>query len=205
VRDALLQLSHDVRHSVGTILALVDATRHDISADSATRQFLDGIENEASSIAALCRSVLSGEPATCLVRVDELVRRVVDTATSDFRGRVDFSLSAVSTTCDVVALSRLLRNLTQNACRAAGPSGRVALGVRQYGGTIVIDVNDSGLGFGKLTREGGLGLAIVQSAADALEGSVSIAEDPTGTSVVVTIPVVQPASSSPIELSGRSA
>jgi signal transduction histidine kinase len=128
----------------------------------------------------------------------------VETASSDFRGRVEFSLSTVSTICDVVALSRLLRNLTRNACRAAGPDGRVTVAVRQYARTILIEVTDSGPGFGTMTREGGLGLAIVQSAADALEGSVSIAEDRPDTSVILTIPLTQPAQSPPIERSGSS-
>jgi signal transduction histidine kinase len=193
LREALLELSHDVRHSVGTILTLVDASRHDIDADSATVEYLDGIECEASSIAALCRHVLAGEQTHCSVRVDDLAQRIVHAATSDFGGEIELALAPVSLTCDEIALTRLIRNLTQNACRAAGARGWVRVSVRCVARTILIEVADSGPGFGHVSREGGLGLAIVQSAVEALHATLTVAERQRRTSIVVSIPVEQPA------------
>jgi signal transduction histidine kinase len=203
--EALLQLSHDVRHSVGTILMLVDASRHELDPDDVTTQFLDGIEFEAGGIAAACRKILVGLPSQCSVRVDDLARQIVKAVSCQFQGTVDLSLEPVSITCDEVALSRLLHNLLQNACHAAGPNGCICVAVRQFARTIWIQVADSGPGFGNVTVEGGLGLAIVQSATEALHGSVTITDDARNrTSVVVTIPVEQPAGRSPTGMLGSS-
>jgi DNA-binding CsgD family transcriptional regulator len=91
-QQALLELSHDIRHSVGTILELVDGGRRLADARSDSARFLDGIEFEADSIAALCRAVLGDAAEEGSTRVDQLTKRVVAAATSSFDATIDLTL-----------------------------------------------------------------------------------------------------------------
>ena len=131
VQQALQEFSHDIRHSVGTILMLVDGGRHDTDACSELARFLDGIEFEADSIAALCRAILGDASEQRRTRVDQVTKRVVAAATSGFDGTIEVALEPASVTGDELALVRMLRNLLDNACRAAGPKGRVGVRVRE--------------------------------------------------------------------------
>jgi signal transduction histidine kinase len=58
-----------------------------------------------------------------------------------------------------VDLRRVVANLLANATRAAGPSGTVTIEVGCRDGGMLIVVEDSGPGFGRLSGRSGLGLS----------------------------------------------
>ncbi|MGI9279289.1 MAG: hybrid sensor histidine kinase/response regulator [Endozoicomonas sp.] len=110
---------------------------------------------------------------------------------------------------DPVLLRRILQNFLTNAlryCRTDG--GRVMLGCRRRGNTLVVEVRDNGQGipvekqelvfaeFQRFHTDGkglGLGLAIARGVAELLGHSLSVRSRPgAGTVFTVSLPVVQP-------------
>lgn len=85
---------------------------------------------------------------------------------------------------DPVALRRALRNLLDNAIRAAGLHGRVDITVCQAGERIVVDVSDDGPGFGRIPTQSGLGLSEVRAFAQSAGGSVSVTESELGGTLI---------------------
>jgi signal transduction histidine kinase len=81
-------------------------------------------------------------------------------------------------------LSRLLTNLIQNACRAAGPDGVVQLTVANEDAWSVIRIGDSGTGFIETPTSGGIGLALVAAIAVRLEGHLTLGRSPLGGALV---------------------
>lgn len=93
---------------------------------------------------------------------------------------------------DPVAWSRALRNLLDNAGRAAGTSGTVRVVVAQGAGTLSVDVADSGPGFGLGDRgQASLGLSQVFQLVDRHRGHVEVRRSEMGGATVrLVIPVV---------------
>jgi signal transduction histidine kinase len=101
-----------------------------------------------------------------------------------------------------VAVRRLITNLVDNACRAAGADGEVSITVRSPRAGAVIEVADSGPGPGAWSetlgtpREGraatttGLGLHIVRSIVEGCGGLIEVgpADSLSGSKVAVTLP-----------------
>ena len=93
---------------------------------------------------------------------------------------------------DRVSLRRVLRNLLENAIRAAGPDGVVELSAEQTAdGMLAVSIGDSGPGFG--FGPPGLasrGLAIVRTLVEAAGGHLDVGTAALGgASVTVTFPV----------------
>jgi signal transduction histidine kinase len=99
-----------------------------------------------------------------------------------------------------VAVRRLLSNLVDNACRAAGAGGGVSIKVRRVRAGAVIEVADSGPGPGAWSESlgtpraghaaAGLGLHIVRSIVDVCGGLIEVgpADALSGSNVAVTLP-----------------
>jgi signal transduction histidine kinase len=87
---------------------------------------------------------------------------------------------------------RILGNLLANACRAAGPAGRVRILVDEADGQARLAIADSGNGLGQPTAQGGrtgLGLDIVGALALKYGGSVHLGvSDLGGLAVTVLLP-----------------
>ncbi|MGC4937302.1 sensor histidine kinase [Kribbella sp. DT2] len=164
------------------LLRLIDAESSEVDALLALAGPDDtSYGGEAVDVAGLVRSVI--EP---LVPTTEAALAVSET---------DVGPAEISR----VALRRILRNLVQNAVRAA-PDGRVEVRVRpgaQVGarssGGVTVEVADSGPGFGRGPR--GLasqGLSIVTELAAAVGGGVDIGRSELGgASVTVFLPSTQ--------------
>lgn len=91
---------------------------------------------------------------------------------------------------DPVALRRAVMNVADNAGRAAGRHGTVAVTVEVAGEVAVVTVADDGLGFGRIEPRSGHGLGIVDRALDRCGGWLEVASAPgTGTQVRLTVPL----------------
>ena len=85
---------------------------------------------------------------------------------------------------DLLHLRRAVGNLVDNATRAAGPDGRVDVGVLRDGDRVRIEVGDDGPGFGGLPPQTGLGLAVVLDVAASCGGALEIEDGPEGGALV---------------------
>ncbi len=183
------QLGHDMRHEVATIMllaSLLDAAP-DVGPDSRQRarqllgeaRWLEELqrayEDTLAARADLTRSV--PEP----IRLDLIAREVVAATRLSTQTTIDLYADEAWAYTDRLAFWRTLRNMIGNAVRAAGPRGRVGVGVASAAGWAIIQVDDDGPGFGSV--EPGmesLGLEIVREFADRWSGNLEIRRGPLG-------------------------
>lgn len=165
---------HDLRQPVAAIMMLAAAASvGDI--DHETRLRLDQIIAEASWISSIIRDGLADQASEEDLDLREIVRA---TATQLRSGKVTYDIQVrerpVPLRGNGVLLRRALENLVDNAHRAAGPGGTVRLAVRETGSWAVIEVEDSGPGFGRIDPGCGLGLAVVADVASRHGGTLVV-------------------------------
>ena len=101
---------------------------------------------------------------------------------------------------DALEVARLVTNLVDNALRAAGPQGRVVVGLRLIGAAeggpprAVLTVEDSGPGFGSAPAGvASLGLHVVRAVLDELRGTMVVGRSALGGACIeVTLPAAAP-------------
>jgi signal transduction histidine kinase len=143
------------------------------------------------------------------VALDDLARAEADRARRDTQRVVHTDIRPVRLEADPVAMSRMIRNLVENAVRHAVSCVGIAVGGRD--GAVVVTVSDDGPGIAPADRSrvferfvrldsdrarsgggAGLGLAIVAEIVAAHGGTVTIDDPPSGgTKMIVTLPVFQ--------------
>ncbi len=189
------RVRHDLRQSLAVVRALVSVGTSD-APDAVQR--LQLVEREVDWMAELLSPEHSGEPdggPVAVVDLAEVVseawRSIAATSPCDVRLLRE---SSVNVTADAVELRRSVRNLIDNAVRAAGAGGRVDLRVRSVGGRAVLEVTDDGPGFGRIPHQQGLGLVTVRLFAAEVRGSLEVGRSPSGgTRLTLTMPRLLPA------------
>jgi len=190
-----MQLSHDVRHGLATIGVIVEtlATTRPLSGE--VTDCLRGLRSELSSLIALVDeefSVTEGPLGVRPIRLDvaavDLVKSLRPATSTVLEVHVQPTQSAVS----MVGLWRALRNLLDNAVRAASPTGTVQVRVFTLQGRAIIEVEDNGPGFGLAPRgQASLGLGIVQDFLGIYDGTLEIAPgQDSGCCARITLPAV---------------
>jgi signal transduction histidine kinase len=166
--DTIRALLHDLRQPLAAILLLSGTEAGDIA------RKMEGISGQARWLADLVETVLSGAAgdevgSTDLVHVVEAaVARA--TATADCTIAVGI-LETPEVWARPVALSRALACVLDNAIRAAGPGGRVDVGVHTAGDGIHLTVADDGPGLGQVAGRTSLGLTTTRAMVAACHGS----------------------------------
>lgn len=173
-----MQLLRGVCHDVAQELAVIQLiggliARAAVGLPDDVRRSLAEMSARASYISKMMGDAVEGR--SCLEDVD--VTEVVVRAAADIRLRSTASCRAVGRPVRLLSDAALLRraviNLLDNAVRAAGPAGTVLVRVRPSRIGAVIQVDDSGPGWGYAPRgRASLGLGIVRQCADAHGGSV---------------------------------
>ena len=167
------RLRHDLRQSLSTVMML---------AAIVDRQPLDGPEIRSSLEQMLHEVDWMKEVVACqacdaeaLVDVGEAVAAVWEpvAAVQSCSLRL-VRESQVWAWTDPVALGRSVRNLLDNAIRAAGGEGEVEVRVAAGRGTVEIEVGDSGPGFGLIRPQERLGLLTVRRYASEQNGRLLI-------------------------------
>jgi signal transduction histidine kinase len=93
---------------------------------------------------------------------------------------------------DPVGLRRSVRNIIENAVRAVGTHGSVEIRVRRSGAEALLEVADSGPGFGKLAPQQGLGLLTVRRFVEQSSGRFAVSTSRLGGALVsLRLPAVQ--------------
>lgn len=187
--STLRELCHDLIEPAATIRWLVRAAEADSGDELHDR--LAAIATAAGQIAAICGDILDPPRRRPCVRLDRVAAEAIASARTRYTGAIDIvsqPVTALACTGDII---RILCNLLANACRAAGPVGRVVVAVGQADGCARLTIADSGQGLAGPTSGGraGLGLDIVGSLALKNGGTVNLGvSDLGGLAVTVQVP-----------------
>ncbi|MCV7329430.1 HAMP domain-containing sensor histidine kinase [Mycobacterium cookii] len=205
--------SHELRSPLATIISgleVAEAHPELLDADLAINTLLPEAHRMQTLIQDLLVLARADEHSLALrkepVRLGELAEVEAARARRGAACTINTDISAANLTGDPTALSRVIRNLVDNAVRHA--KSRVDVTVGSDDGHAIITVSDDGPGipvaersrvFGRFVRldsdrarssgGSGLGLAIVADLVTAHGGSVSIDDQPReGTTMVVKLP-----------------
>jgi signal transduction histidine kinase len=168
-------LRHDIRAAAATIALLANGLRSAITDEDDRERARTGIVECAQIITRLA-SDTAADRAVLRASVSEVVHASVQrarlTSQVDLVVSDDTTSSAVTgATLDIV---RVVDNLIANACDAAGPGGRVTVGLTEEPDDVVIDIVDSGPGIEPDRTGRGLGLHIVDALVERLHGTVLV-------------------------------
>jgi Histidine kinase-, DNA gyrase B-, and HSP90-like ATPase len=202
----LRELCHDLTVPATSIRLLASVAAKESDPDPSLKVRLRQIADEAGRIADICSYFLdpARKPGPTDLRL--LAVDAADSARSRFSGAVDVVADPATVTAHPVDVARILANLLDNACRAAGPTGRVRLAVQREGGRVRLVVADSGRGFGHGEfGQASLGLGIVAALVRRNDGAVQMSTgDLGGLAVTVTLPEAgRPVASDTLPEAGR--
>jgi signal transduction histidine kinase len=187
--SSLRELCHDLIEPAATIRWLVRAA--EAESGDVLHDRLEAIAAAASQIAAICDDILDPPQGPPHVRLDKIAAEAAASARARYTGVIDVvsqPVTALACTGDVI---RILCNVLANACRAAGPSGRVIVAVDEADGRARLMIADSGHGLAGATAGGraGLGLEIIGALVLKYGGSVHLGvSDLGGLAVTVQVP-----------------
>ncbi len=186
--SSLRELCHDLIELTATIRWLARAAEAESGEE--LRDRLGVIGATAGQIAAICDDVLDPPQCSPCVRIDRLAAEAVMSARAHYDGVIDLvsqPVTALARTGDII---RILCNILANACRAAGPAGRITVEVDEADGQARLTIADSGHGASAVSSgRAGLGLEIISALALKYGGSVHFgASDLGGLAVTVRVP-----------------
>ena len=152
---------------------------------------LGAIAIAAGQIAAICEHILDRPQRYAGVRLDLLADDAAASAGVRYTGVIDVVSEPVTVLAEAGGVVRILDNILTNACRAAGPDGKIRLSVDAADGRARLTIADSGSGLRQPAPAGraGLGLEIIGSLALKYGGSVHLGgSDLGGLAVTVWLP-----------------
>lgn len=187
---ALRGLLHDLGRDLSTLSYLVELVHGGSALDPVTRRRVDLIAHELDRLTELIQNKAMRGPEPEILPVHPMLEQIISLAA--MLDGTQIRLLVADNLCmriDGTSLWRMVANLLENAVRAAGPHGHVA--VTAYGGPdVLIEVTDDGPGFGN--GPGGsasLGLSIVTGLAKACGGSLFVQPaEPFGTRAQLVFP-----------------
>ncbi|HYZ19873.1 MAG TPA: PAS domain S-box protein [Gaiellaceae bacterium] len=208
-REFVANAAHELRTPIAAVLSAVEVLQAGAKENTEDRDlFLGHIEREANRLARLAHTLLVLARAQAghagikveLVELRPLLQDVADTI--ETQDAVEVAVECASDLriwSDRDLLEQALTSLANNAV-AYTSAGRVTLAASQADSTIALEVRDTGSGIepedrervferfyrsNRATHEGfGLGLAIVQQAAEALAAEIELDSDRgTGTTI----------------------
>ena len=179
--DTMREACHDLRQPVATISALASAALGESGLSSEMAGWLQLILAETRYIDGIVLDVLGAADAACPIDVGALVTAVVRARLLTATCAIEGDVAPVQVLGSRVQLYRAIDNLVDNAERAAGPTGRVRIGVRWTDGQCVVDVEDDGPGFGaRVPSRWRLGLQVVSRVTADLDGRLEIGDSAMG-------------------------
>lgn len=189
--SSLRELCHDLIEPAATIRWLVRAAETEAEAGDELRDRLAAIAAAAGQIAVICDDILNPPRCRPQIRLDKIVAEAVASVGARYAGVIDVVSQPVTALVHASDIIRILCNILANACRAAGPVGRIAVKVEEADGQAQLTIADSGPGLAGAAVGGraGLGLEIVGALALKYGGSVQLAvSDLGGLAVTVLVP-----------------
>lgn len=204
-RDARLQMmlagiAHEVRNPLGGIELFGGLLLEDLPPDDPRRTHVDRILNELHNLAKVVNDFLDyarqRPPNLAPTDMPALIRETWELVEgdADTKGvQVRFDLAPIQMEVDADEVRRALLNLTRNAVQATEAGSTVRLELTEEDGQVLLAVEDQGPGvpadvrdqifepfFTTKEKGTGLGLALVQRAAEVHGGRVRCSEAPGG-------------------------
>src|ERR1700733_632374 len=210
----LRELCHDLTVPATAIKLLTQVAAAESDPGPAMLARLRQISDEASRIADICSYFLAQPADAGASPSDEgpadlhlLAAEAADSMRWRYSGVVTVSAEPITVAAHPVVVIRILNNLLDNACRAAGPGGRVQVTVRRDGVQARLVIADSGPGFGQAeSGKASLGLSIVAAMVRRGGGSLRMgASDFGGIAVTVTLPAAEADNQAPSLASAKGA
>jgi signal transduction histidine kinase len=190
----LRELCHDLTMPATSIRLLASVAAKESDPDPALKNRLRQIADEAARIADICGYFLDPTRRSGPSDLRILAADAADSARSRYRASIEVVAETVSAAAHPVDVVRILANLLDNACRAAGPEGRVRLVVERDAQRVRLVVADSGQGFGYgEPGRASLGLGIVAALVRRNNGALQMGtSDVGGLAVTVILPESRP-------------
>ncbi len=186
----LARLSHDLRQcvSAGLLLASLPSEQ---AVDAQTQRRFELLRQTLSHAAELVETMSEeSTPRQRVVDLAQLSGACVDVAQVGHRiGLTCDTWHAPVVLADPLMVRRAIDNMIDNAVRAAGDLGIIAVRVGSDLVDVWVEVSDNGPGFGQIEHGTGRGLSVVTSAVRAAGGHLTINSGPgPGTTVRLTFP-----------------
>lgn len=179
------RLRHDIRQPLSAVLLMVASLRADPNLPPKARESLRRIEHEAAWMAEMLADSEEDADTPRVVDVGAVIEQPVNAACAVSPCRLRFRrMLGVQVVADPVSLRRAVRNVVDNAVRAVGDDGCVNVTVRRTVTDAVVEVADSGPGFGRLPRQHGLGLLTVRRFLDDVGGALAVGSSHLGGALV---------------------
>jgi signal transduction histidine kinase len=184
-----LQIAHDIRHELSTIMLLASTLMSSTDFGQQGRVRAQQLLGEARWLDELLNAygatpTNAREGATdpqCAVRLDELADDVVKAIALSCTVQISLKTQAVSARVERLAFWRALRNVICNAMEAAGPGGTLTVRVLSVSGAAIVEVDDDGPGFDPAgPTTGSHGLAIVEDFVASCGGRLEIGRSDLG-------------------------
>lgn len=191
VSRRLRALHHDLSQPLAAIGAYAEAVLGDPDLPERAIENLERLAEEVAALLELCRHALVQRVPPCPVSLGHLARAVAAGCQTIHDADIGVQVSRVALVVgEEVELRRMLWNLLDNACRAAGVGGRVRVTVDGAGGLATLEVGDSGPGFGQAGEgKASLGLAGVGLYVRTQGGDLRVSTSELGGALVtVTLP-----------------
>ena len=175
-----LELQHRAKNSLAMIYGLIHLTALNSSSQE-VRSVLEHVLSRVRAISELY-SLLYGSERTEEVRLDEYCERIA-LALAGMSDKIKLKLELERLTYpikDASALGLILTELVTNSAKYAFPerrSGTVRVELKKLDSEGLLVVADDGVGFSEpagAPRKGGLGLSLVRSLVEQLDGSFTI-------------------------------
>ena len=189
----LRELGHDVTMRAASVRLLAGVAARESELDPALTRRLRQIADEAERVIDICGSFLDPSREAGPSVLDVLAADAAGSARLRHQATIDVVAESVVAAAHPVDVLRILDNLLDNACRAAGPGGRVRLEVERAGDRARLVVADSGPGFGRgEPGHASLGLGIVGALVRRSGGGVRMGRgDLGGLAVTVVLPAAR--------------
>jgi len=168
------RLRHDIRHELGTIIMLASAVAVSDDVGPVSRTRIQQLLGETRWLDHLLQQLEDDDeapaPSPERVPVHELTSGIVSGMRLSTGRQVGYEAEPAWAHMSELALWRALRNVIDNACKAA--EGRVDVRVTAHDGRVMIQVDDDGPGFNP--GPAGLGLGIVHDLVSSYGGTLEI-------------------------------
>jgi len=167
------RLRHDLQQPLTAIRWSLDSIEGSDDLPVHLSTALRDIERQALWMERLLAGLLGTPERVAVVDVGDVLGDCCSTSPGTPYDLTFTAAGDVPVIVDPVALERAARNLIDNAIRAVADGGQIEVSVSTLGSRAVIEVADSGPGFGKLAPRQGHGLIQVRKFVDRFGGDLA--------------------------------
>lgn len=175
----LREACHDMLQTVAAVQALADAALAERSLPGPARAHLEKIAVQAEILADTVRQQLrpaaDDQKGRRLIDLRRLISDVADGERVTYQGVLEVTGQPVPVLINAERddVRRVLSNLLSNATRAAGPAGKVVIGIKVKSGLAKIVIDNTWPTFAELREGTGLGWSIITQRLSRIEGRLA--------------------------------